>query len=169
MDTSRILPPGRSDPTPEDVAKLPVSALLLACLDPRFKRRTGWQGLSRCPGHSEAWTCRLRGWPGVFGWLPLSCRDTDDAGEAVFALHYFPTPDDPLFDRFSLAAGWAILSDGFQTRIRDFANQPDLSPSFVVGRAILVATRRPCAFLFRFEALQRDTILLPAGFRGEDG
>lgn len=169
MDTSRILPPGRSEPTPEDIANLPVSALLLACLDPRFKRRTGWQGLSRCPGNGEAWTCRLRQRPGVFGWLPQYRGETAEACEAAFALHYFPTPDDPLFDRFSLAAGWAILHDDFRTRVRDFANQPELSPPFAVGRAILVATRRPRAFLFRFEALQRDAILVPAGLRSEDG
>jgi G3E family GTPase len=169
MDTSRILPPGRSEPTPEDVANLPVSALLLACLDPRFKRRTGWLGLSRCPGNGDAWTCRLRQRHGIFGWLPHYRGETAAACEAVFALHYFPTPDDPLFDRFSLAAGWAVLQDDFRTRVRDFANQPDLAPAFVLGRAILVATRRPRAFLFRFEALTRDAILFPAGLRGEDG
>lgn len=169
MDTSRLLPPGRLEPTPEDVARLPVSALLLACLDTRFKRLVGWQGLSRCPGQAEAWTCRLRRRPGIFGWLPQFRRETADACEAVFTLHYFPTAEDPLFDRFSLAAGWAVLNEDFRSRVRDFANQPALSPLFALGRAVLVANRQPSAFLFRFEALRRDVIRLPAGLRSPDG
>jgi len=169
MDTSRLLPPGRCEPTPEAVSRLPVSALLLACLDARFKRLTRWQGLSRCPGQAEAWTCRLRHRPGIFGWLPQSCRETPDACEAGFTLHYFPTSEDRLFDRFSLAAGWTALGEDFRAQVRDFANQPALWPLFGLGRAVLVATRRMGAFFFRFEALEQDIILMPAGLRGEDG
>jgi len=169
MDTSRIFPPGRERPTPDDIARLPVTALLLACLDPRFKRMTGWQGLARCPGQVEAWTCRLQARPGVFG-----CQREDGwekAGRAAadFGLYYFPTPEDPLFDRFSLAAEWAVLKDGFQAHVRDFAATPEMSRLFRLGKATLVVSREPQRFCFRLDALERDILILTEGLRTEEG
>jgi len=169
MDTSRIMPPGRVVPTPEDLARLPMTALLLACLDPRFKRLTGWQGLARCPESDQAWTCRLEHRPGIFGWLPEDCRDQDDGCLARFGLHYFPTPDDPLLDRFSLAATWAALKPDFPHCVRKFAAFPALSPHFRLGEASLAHHRAPSVFTFRYEALERDIILLEAGLHCEQG
>jgi G3E family GTPase len=169
MDTSRLFPPGREVPTPEDIARLPVTALLLACLDPRFKRLTGWQGFARCPGRAEAWTCRLRSRPGVFGCLAEAGEEKVDGCAADFGLYYFPTPEDPLFERFSLAAEWAVLADDFQAKVRDFAARPELPPLFRLGKATLGLRHQPRTFLFRLEALEFDVLILEAGLRGQGG
>ena len=135
----------------------------------RVRDMTGWQGLARCPGQTEAWTCRLQARPGVFG-----CQREDGwekAGRAAadFGLYYFPTPEDPLFDRFSLAAEWSVLKDDFQAHVRDFAATPEMSRLFRLGKATLVVSREPQRFCFRLDALERDILILTEGLRTEEG
>jgi len=169
MDTSRILPPGREVPTPEDIARLPVTALLLACLDPRFKRCTGWQGFARCPGNAEAFTCRLQTRPGVFGCLREDCHGDDAQSIAAFGLYYFPHPDEPLLDSFSLAAEWKVLADDFRLDVRNFAASPEMCALFRLGGVTLVHRRRPNAFFFRLDAPERDVLILEAGLHADEG
>ncbi len=169
MDTSRILPPGRETPTPEDVARIPASALLLACLAPRFKRLAGWQGFAHCPGGGGAWTCRLRSRPGIFGCLPEACRETDGLLAADFGLHYFPHPEEPLFDRFSLAAEMAVMAPEYRKKIRAFPEFPEMGPLFRVGRATLGLDPGRRALFSRLEALERDLVLSPGGIRASEG
>lgn len=169
MDTSRVFPPGRKEPTPEDIARLPVTTLLLACLDPRFKRLTGWQGFARCPGNADAWTCRLQTRAGVFGCLREDCQDDDAHTLATFGISYFPHHEEPLLDCFSLAAEWRALAANFPTEVRNFATDAQTCALFRLGEATLGYDRRSQAFFFRLEALERDLLVLPDGLRSDQG
>ncbi|MHC1713393.1 MAG: GTP-binding protein [Solidesulfovibrio sp.] len=168
MDISRLLPPGRETLGPEDVARLPVTALLLACLAPRFKRLTGWLGYAPCPGGLSAWTCRLEARPGVFGCLGEAFWEQEGLLAARFGLHYFPTVDEPMFERFSLAAELAAVSTDFKTKIRAFPASPEMRDLFRIGQATMgLACDRRALFL-RLDALERDRIILQTGIRSQD-
>jgi G3E family GTPase len=168
MDTSRLFPPGRKTLGPDDVSHLPVTALLLACLAPRFKRLTGWLGYAPCPGGLEAWTCRLGSRAGVFGCLGEALWEKGDLLAARFGLHYFPSPDGPLFERFSLAAELAAVSMDYGAKIRAFPASPEMRDLFRVGQATIGLTRDRRALFFRLDALEHDRIILQTGIRSRD-
>lgn len=168
MDTSRLLPPGRETPDLEDVARLPATALLLACLAPRFKRLTGWLGFAPCPGGMGAWTCRLDTRPGVFGCLREACWKERDRLVARFGLYYFPTADEPLFECFSLAAELAVVEPAYGENVRKFSIFPEMLELFRVGHATLSLVGEKRALTLRLDALERDHIISQAGIRAQD-
>lgn len=134
LNFERLLPPAMLARPDQAAATLPGAALLRVNFVPGVRQRLGWRGMRECPHHVDGLTARVAGMPGVYGFLRLGAGTVDGRGEAEFAVTYFPAPDDPWIEEFSVEACLNALAEGYLDRVRDFAGDPHLAALFEVAR-----------------------------------
>ncbi len=139
FDLSRLLgPTAQRAPSADMLAGLPHGVMVVACMEASFRRREGWLGLSLCESRPDSFTCRLKIRPGVFGLMPVGVETGQDAPEAIFAVCYFPGPDDLALADFSAAARQCAAAPDFSKRVRDFAADEAFAGLFAIGEMRLV-------------------------------
>jgi G3E family GTPase len=143
----QFLPPAQATVRLHDLVRLPSACLAQSAKDQHFKRLTGWRGLASCTG-TEAFTCRIAERPGVYG-LAAAQAPIHSTGESIgesanestrarevcarFHMFYFPDPDEPLVDRFSLAAAMIAFTRDYREMCRDFPRHEAEAAMFYVG------------------------------------
>jgi G3E family GTPase len=155
-------------PTAADLFALPANWMTAACMEGRFRRLSGWQGLASTASLPRAFTCRIKSRPGIFGLLPLSARP-GDLSIADFRLFYFPALDDPLIERVSLPAAVAAASPGAIELIRDFPAHPEFAARFAIAEMQLALTHPEHALGLALTAPTRRRITVAAGIAAPEG
>jgi G3E family GTPase len=155
-------------PTEADLFALPPNWMTAACMDGRFRRLSGWQGLASAASFPRAFTCRIKTRPGIFGFLPLSARP-GALSTADFRLFYFPSHDDPLIERVSLPAAIAAASPEAVELIRDFPAHPEFAAYFAIAEIKLALTHPEHALGLALSAPTRRRISVPAGIAAPQG
>jgi G3E family GTPase len=163
MDTSFFLPPGRQSPEPGDLLHLVRNCLARACMDSRFKKLVGWRGFAPCAAQEGAATCRLSRRPGVYGIAPDGFDTSLDATLAHFIVHYFPDPDEPLFERLSPALALAVAAPDYGRKVRDFVASPELAESFAIAGLTVGIGACKDALWLSLDRLERQRIYAEAG------
>jgi hypothetical protein len=93
----------------------------------------GWRGLKPSFKNGEAWTCRIKDKPGVYG---IYFKEfTNDASwlTGKFSLSYFPQPDEDIVEFFSVAAGAHTQLPDYITQVREFLCYPGFARLFEVA------------------------------------
>ncbi len=132
-------------------------------------RALGWRGIRPTVAHGEGWTCKLHGSPGVFGMLFEGERMSGDTLTGTFSLHYFPHPDEPRAERFSLAAGVATLLSDYWENVREFPSAPAMRTLFRVGTLRVVADRQGETLRLELSGLSRTRVIAADGIRQSEG
>ncbi|MGJ3523764.1 CobW family GTP-binding protein [Nitratidesulfovibrio sp. D1] len=132
-------------------------------------RALGWRGIRPTVAHGEGWTCKLHGSPGVFGILFEGERMSGDTLTGTFSLHYFPHPDEPRAERFSLAAGVATLLSDYWDNVREFPSAPAMRTLFRVGTLRVVADRQGETLRLELSGLSRTRVIAADGIRQSEG
>ncbi|MFW5488045.1 MAG: CobW family GTP-binding protein [Desulfovibrio sp.] len=161
MIQRHFLPPGQSEVRIQDIVRLPSVLLAQSAKDSLFKRASGWRGLAPCRG-AEAFTCRIAHRPGVYGLAPSnSSTSSPDRLSVDFHVYYFPAPEEPMADTFSLAAGFAMHAPDYRENIREFPLHDDMAELFFVGRLTISMTTdgQATAICMQSEELRRTIAL----------
>ncbi len=131
---------------PGDIAASPETALpailramvVRANFVPAVRHHLGWRGVNHCATETEAWTAKIAGWPGVFGWAWVGADRNGSKLQGRFQLNYFPSPEEELVEQFSVpAAAWTQQAD-YLPRLRQFSRYADLSSLFYIGDLKLI-------------------------------
>jgi G3E family GTPase len=161
----------------EDLGENPdaaLQALMRAILirtqfQPTVRHVIGWRGLKQSVAEVEGWTARVAGYAGVFGIVYLDIEPTPGWLSARFGLCYFPDPQEPLVERFSLQAAAVVQQEDYHPRIRNFLQHPDLISLFGIGTILLSLRSDHLALALAMQAqsaqrtLSRDGVRLPQG------
>lgn len=89
--------------------------------------------MRECPKHRTCLTAKVKDMTGVFGFAPLSDQEQSEAGMTRFALCYFPSADEELFNAYPVEACIIALSEDYLEKVRDFPSHPELLALFQVG------------------------------------
>lgn len=168
MPVSFFSPDDNNVPEASDLFALPFNWMTTACMESGFKRLSGWLGLSPVASVSRAFTCRIQARPGIYGVKPRSAVP-GNPGTALFEISYFPAPDDPLIDRFSLPAAIAIEAPDVAHLIRDFPAYPEFSDLFFLAELRLSLTHPRHELALALSAPLDRLITVPRGVKSPDG
>lgn len=127
-----ILPPDLLSDTTEATAKLLPAILLRANFIPGVRQRLGWRGIKECP--DQGFSMKIADRSGIYGLSPAGLEVAGASGTALFALHYFPAPDEDLMEQFSVAACVAALQEDYLRKVREFPRHEPFRQLFGVGR-----------------------------------
>ena len=159
-------PRGERHLTPEAMIRLPVDWMTAACMEARFRNRAGWLGLAPCTSDGDAWTCRIAARPGIYGLAP---RGPDaEAGAMDFDLFYFPAPDDPMLEFFSMGAAVATC-EAPKGWVRDFPAFPELAGHFAVAELKVRVAPGGHGTAIVLEAPERRRVAAAAGIIAPNG
>lgn len=151
-----------------DLLGLPSTWMNAACMHDGFRRISGWLGLAFSAGTTRAFTCRIKGYKGIFGVLPID-PVTGDKASADYRLFYFPASDDPLLEAIALPAAMAASQNEAPALIRNFTQHLDFAALFAIGSVHLVLCQPQRIFGLSLTAQTRQRTLVPEGLRTEDG
>ena len=115
--------------TLNDFNSLMRSILIKGTYDSSLKKVTGYKGIYLSQQNQECWTIKFDNFQGIFG-LILS-DVTDSFGR--FHLYYFPSPKEPLLDKFSLSEAWIAQDERYIDKVRSFASYPELLAQFHIA------------------------------------
>jgi G3E family GTPase len=165
-----VLLPRPLDPNGgSECATLLGSILTGVHLDRVTARRLGWRGVKPSATAQPAWTCRIVGGTAVHGML-FQGEATDGASLCGdFALCLFPNPEDPVLDRFPLAALRMALSPDYAALTRELSRHGGESGAFTLGRLRLAAGLSGQGFALALEARARLRIRSRDGIAAADG
>ncbi|SDR06310.1 CobW family GTP-binding protein [Pseudovibrio sp. Tun.PSC04-5.I4] len=128
-----LLPPSSLERPSLASSILPSAAMMRVNFIPGVRQRLGWRGMRECPKHRTCLTAKIKDMNGVFGFAPTSNPERPEAGLTRFALCYFPSPDEELFNCFPVEACLIALSEDYLEKVRDFRSHPELMALFQVG------------------------------------
>nr|MCU0586281.1 GTP-binding protein [Desulfobacterales bacterium] len=133
---------GSLEEDPEAAIQAFLRAVLIrAQFLPTVRHIIGWRGLKQSPADTDGWTARIKDRPGVFGLFFMGTELVSEWATGHFGLCYFPEPDEPLVERFSLRAAAMAQRPDYRQRIRDFMQHPDMGDAFGIG-GLLLSIRR---------------------------
>lgn len=141
--------------------------LVRAQFQPTVRHVIGWRGLKQSVAGVEGWTAKVAGHSGVFGLFYLDLEPTPGWISARFGLCYFPDPQEPLVERFSLQAAAVTQREDYHSRIRDFLQHTDLTSLFGVGTILISIRSDRLALAMAMQAVSaqrtraRDGVRLP--------
>jgi len=156
----------RDDPQAPSEARL--QALMRAIVIhiqflPALRHALGWRGLKQCVAAVEGWTARVQGCAGVFG---LSFEGAAPGAAWLagsFGLCYFPDPEEPLVENFSVRAAAYTQREDYAPRIREFLRHPELQDLFGIGRLHLALRPAPLALVLGLESLSTQRTIAADG------
>jgi G3E family GTPase len=135
LTLNTLLPPALLADPIQTAAQLPRALMTRANFIPGVRHRLGWRGVRDCAKGQGGLTVRVNGMPGVYGLHLLNAGGSGQAGQAAFAISYFPAPDEELVESFSIEAGIASQDENYLERVREFTLHDDLRALF--GIAVL--------------------------------
>lgn len=166
---SAILGPATQRAPATTLATLPATWMTAACMDPRFRRITGWLGLAWCSGPSRGWTCRIAARPGIFGLYPTEVDADATPASASFRVLYLPGAHDPILDHLNLAAAILAAAPDAATDFRAFPEHPDLAAACAIADIHLVLDQPAEAIAIALTADAHRRIVAPEGIADDAG
>jgi G3E family GTPase len=128
-----LIPPSTCNDVDHGAAELLRAVMVRSNFNPTTRHELGWRGVQEIvsPDLSRlALTAKITGMHGVYG---VNLEEKGDQG-ALFAICYFPDPEESLVESFSLQAGLAAFQDDFLDRVRRFSLDPELKELFTIGQ-----------------------------------
>lgn len=151
LDT--LLPPSVLN-TPELVGyELSRAVLIRSTYIPGIRHRLGWRGIHEAvtsglpPG---SLTAKVNDMPGVFSFFPV---DPGPGHAARFLLSYYPAPQEPLVEKYSIEAGIFALAPDYMEKIRRFVDHIDFAGRFHIG--LIECLKSDHGIFISFQALHR--------------
>ena len=132
-DLHHLIPPSACKDTGRGSAELLRAVMIRSNFTPTTRHQLGWRGVQEIvqPDLAKlAMTAKIRNMTGVYG---IELLEAGPHG-ATFSLCYFPDPEEPLVESFSLQAGIQAVQDDFITRVRRFCLDAELTALFAIGR-----------------------------------
>jgi G3E family GTPase len=134
---------------------------------PTVRHVIGWRGLKQSSAEVEGWTAKIRDYAGVFGLFFMGVEPTPGWIIGSFGLCYFPDPQEPLVERFSLKAAAFTQTEDYRHCIRDFLQYPKMCELFGVGSLLLAVRPDQRALALAMQSVSsqrtvaRDGVSLP--------
>lgn len=151
--------PASFDDSAQSYLALMRSILIKASYDSVLKKITGYKGMYLCQQPKECWTLKFEHFEGIFG---LVFSDINE-GLGSFHLYYFPSPKEPLVEKFSLAEAWLAHEEDFIDKVRSFAQHTELLSQFYIGSLALHVSFKSQTLLLFYETLLRQRIYSKEG------
>ncbi len=152
--------------TINDFNSLMRSILIKGTYDSSLKKITGYKGMYLSQQNQECWTIKFDNFQGIFG-LILS-DVTERFGR--FHLYYFPSPTEPLLDKFSLSEAWIAHDDSYIEKVRAFSSYPELLMQFHIATLRLHVDFVSDSILILYESQMRQRVYALDGvFSEEEG
>ncbi|WP_462323796.1 CobW family GTP-binding protein [Desulfoplanes sp.] len=132
-DLHHLIPPSACKDTGRGSAELLRAVMIRSNFTPTTRHQLGWRGVQEIvqPDLSRlAMTAKIRDMAGVYG---IELLEKGQSG-ATFSLCYFPDPEEPLLEYFSLQAGVQAVREDFLARVRQFCLEDPLPDLFAIGR-----------------------------------
>ena len=158
MNISELYP-AHFDYSAQSYMALMRSILIKASYDSVLKKITGYKGMYLCQQPKECWTLKFEHFEGIFG---LVFSDINE-GLGSFHLYYFPSPKEPLVEKFSLAEAWLAHEEDFIDKVRSFAQYPELLSQFYIGSLALHVSFKSQTLLLFYETLLRQRVYSKEG------
>jgi len=149
---------GNPDEDPDAALQALMRAILIRTqFLPTVRHVIGWRGLKQSLAEVEGWTAKIRDYAGVFGLFFMGIETTPGWITGSFGLSYFPDPQEPLVERFSLQAAALTQREDYRSRVRDFLQHPEMMTLFGIGTLLLSMRpdQRALALTLRSVSAQR--------------
>lgn len=113
--------------------------LIRISFEPVIKENIGWIGTTYRTGRKRSWTFRIQGLKGIYCLTFQGFKEEAASWHhGVFDLQYFPEPDAPILDTFSVLENLLRLDPSFDKLVRLAPEEGDpLALQFMVGNIIL--------------------------------
>ncbi|WP_320040614.1 CobW family GTP-binding protein [uncultured Desulfobacter sp.] len=151
LDT--LLPPSVVN-APELVGyELARAVLIRSTYIPGIRHRLGWSGIHEAvtsglpPG---SLTAKVNDMPGVFSFFPV---DPGPGHTARFLLSYYPAPQEPLVEKYSIEAGILAMGPDYMEKVRNFVDHIDFAGLFHIG--LIECLKSDHGIFISFQALHR--------------
>lgn len=131
---------------------------------PAVRHALGWRGLKQSPS-ADAWTTKIRGSAGVFGIVYLGATPVEGWTAGRYGLCYFPEPQEPMVERFSVRAAALAQQPDYHENIRAFPRNPEMVTLFGVGPLGLAVRHDRRALALCFDAASAHRTIAKDGVR----
>ncbi len=137
---------------------------------PGVRHVIGWRGLQNVAHSSDAWTARIGGYPGVFGFFFDQMAPLASGGAGRFGLNYFPHPEEACVESLCVQAGMLTQQPDYYARIRDFMSHPSMIDLFNIAGVILSIDSSLDAMHLALTSVTRQRVIATDGiFMEHDG
>ncbi len=133
MTIDKLFPAGIKPESPDDIPVLLNNIIIMVNFLPGVRRRLRWRGVYRIPGDRECWTIKTGDYPGIFGIMYNTGFPHHGWISGLFHLYYFPAPDDPLLDLYSINAALMSQRIDYLAMVREFTSHPGMEEYFHIG------------------------------------
>lgn len=151
--------PASFDGTLDDYQAFMRMLLIKGSYDGVLKKMTGYKGMYLCQQPKECWTLKFDHFAGIFGMVLSEVNE----GFGRFHLYYFPSPQEPLVEKFSLAEAWLAHEADFIDKVRSFSQYPELLSQFYIGSLALHVSFQSQTLMLVYETLLRQRIYSKTG------
>ena len=133
MNLAALCPRDMSSEPDGGINELLQAILVRTNFVPVVRHVIGWRGLNHTLTGGEAWTAKIKDWPGIFGLR----REETQAAEGWlcgrFVLTYFPDPTEQLVELCSIRAGEVTQRRDYVAFVRNFMTQLEIASLFDLG------------------------------------
>ncbi|MDD3342108.1 MAG: GTP-binding protein [Sulfurospirillaceae bacterium] len=151
--------PAAFNGTPESLNAFLRTLLIRGTYDTILKKITGYKGMYLYQQSKECWTVKFDNFAGIFGILFVAFHE--DIG--TFHLYYFPSPNESMLDKFSLAEAIMTQEETYLEKVREFALHPALFRQFHIATLRLhVSVQNQSLWLF-YETHIRERVYAKEG------
>ena len=133
--------------------------LIKANYDGVLKKTTGFRGMHVSEERQECWTLKFEQFAGVFGIFLANLDDTF----GHFHLHYFPSPQEALLEKCSLAEACLANAPDFIDKVRTFYAHDALLAHFFIGTLALHVDPQNESFYGAYQGQMRERIYAKEG------
>lgn len=135
------------------------SLLIKGSYDSVLKKMTGYRGMYLNHENKECWTLKFEQFTGVFGIVLSEVKEN----LGIFNLYYYPSCDEALIDKFSLAEGLFAQESDFIEKVRSFSSYPELLSHFHIATLSLHVNFSEKSVLLFYETMVRDRVYAKEG------
>ncbi|NLC28716.1 MAG: GTP-binding protein [Campylobacteraceae bacterium] len=137
------------------------SILIKSSYDSVLKKMTGYKGMYLNQHNKECWTLKFEHFPGIFG-LVLG---EVEGGFGRFHLHYFPSPEESMVEKFSLVEGVTTQEEDYIEKVRSFSSSHMLLSHFHIATLHLQADFLENSLILFYETVSRDRVYSKDGVK----
>lgn len=145
-----------------------INMITRACYSKKFKRLSGWKGMSRTHSSAAAWTFKIKNRPGIYGVSHVRTQKKTDRQVSEFMICYFPGPDEAMLDVMNLGAAMAVHRPGYLETVRDFISQEQMIALFSTGRMHMALGNDEQSLSFSLTAPLKKQIICRDGIKNPD-
>ncbi len=153
--------PSSFDNSAQSFTALMRSLLIKGSYDSVLKKMTGYKGMYLNHQTKECWTLKFEQFAGVFGIVLTEVK----GAFGIFHLYYYPSCDEALIDKFSLAEGLLAQESDFIEKVRSFSSHEVLLSHFHIATLSLHVNFVSQNLLLFYETMIRDRVYAKEGVK----